>query len=386
MKKQNLLKLSLLVLVLLLTTLRPTSTFAATSSVTGGTNGPLCSSGGYFTPSSVTVASGDTITFSVPSNDPYAGGVQVNGFPQGSFVVPRGGSVTTQALSTSVSYQGTWPGDPGCIKGSGTVTVKAVSGSPPSSGSGSSSPSSSESTSVGSASSSPSSTSKSPATSTTTSTTSTSTAAPETVVADTITVAGKKVTPSEGQGLTINQSQSLVLSGTTVPNGKITLIIHSSPTTAVVQADSSGNWKYAVTGLQPGNHTIYATLTDPTNNQTSTQSKLLGFTMTAALVTGITHTPAAATKKGSSLLVSAAIAGAIVLVLAAAGFLVMKGRGRSKMAASASLPAGSPSTDTSPAQTAEPQMVISPTVPQGNMQQSVAPGESSVEEHKGSIV
>jgi len=108
--------------------------------------------------------------------------------------------------------------------------------------------------------------------------------------------------------------------------------------------------------------------------------------MTAALVTGITHTPAAATKKGSSLLVSAAIAGAIVLVLAAAGFLVMKGRGRSKMAASASLPAGSPSTDTSPAQTAEPQMVISPTVPQGNMQQSVAPGESSVEEHKGSIV
>ena len=334
MKKQNFLTLSLLVLVLL-AALQPAYTFAATTDVTGGTNGPLCNSGGYFTPSSITITSGDTITFSVPANDPYAGGVQVNGFPQGSFVVPRGGSTTTQILTTNVSYQGTWPGDPSCIKGSGTVTIQAASSpsSPSSSGSGSSSPSSG--TSSSSSSSAPS-TSKTTIKSTTTPATPTASTAttqpataPETVVANTIIVSGKKITPVEGQGVTINQSQPLALSGTTIPNGKITLTIHSHPTTATVQANFSGDWSYTVTGLEPGNHTIYATVTDPTTNQTSASSKLLAFTIAASPVTIVTHPTTTPMKKSSSLLLPI-IASLVVVLLLAGVVSVLKIRGKSK--------------------------------------------------------
>src|SRR6185437_7431571 len=100
----------------------PMSAQASNVAVVGGTYGSSCNSGGYFTPSHVTVNSGDTITFSVPSNDPYAGGLQVHGFPEGDFVIPRGGSHTTAALAASVNYSGSWPYS-GCPKGSGSVTV-----------------------------------------------------------------------------------------------------------------------------------------------------------------------------------------------------------------------------------------------------------------------
>jgi hypothetical protein len=390
MKKQNLLKLSLLALILSLATIRPASTFAATTNVTGGTNGPLCNSGGYFTPSSVTITSGDTITFSVPSNDPYAGGVQVNGFPQGSFVVPRGGSITTQALTANVSYKGTWPGAPSCIKGSGTITVQAPtapSTPPTTTTTPTTTSNSTPSTSTSSASS-----TKATATPTKTTPSTTTTPAtqiptsPETVVADTITVAGNKVTPAEGQGLTINRSQPLALSGTTVPNGKITLTIHSNPITATVQANSSGNWSYTVTGLQPGNHTIYATVTDPANNQTSTQSKLLAFTIAATPVASVTHASTATTKKSTSLLIPSIFAVVTLLILGAVGLLVTKNRKSRKAASSIVSPADQPSTDTLQTQAVKPQVPANFTTPQENVQQSVTSGEHPVEEQKDNTV
>lgn len=332
MKKQNLLKLSLIVSILSLAVMRPASTFAATTNVTGGTNGPLCNSGGYFTPSSVTVTSGDTITFSVPANDPYAGGVQINGFPQGGFVVPRGGSVTTQALTADVSYQGTWPNSPSCIKGSGSITVQTAAGS----GSGSTSGTSSGgSTSSGTTSSGASSSTSTPPTSSTKSTpkstssasttapaTAQSSATPETVVANTILVGGAKVTSI--QDLTIKPSQTLELSGTTVPNGKITLTIHSNPIIAAVQADANGNWSYTLTGLQPGNHTVYATVTDPNTNQTSASSKLLAFTVSSTPAAKITNTPTNTTKQASPKLLYVSIGVIVVLLLATAVLFILK--------------------------------------------------------------
>ena len=102
----------------------PLAAHAGNVSVVGGTNGPLCGSGGYFSPSQVTVASGDTITFSVPANDPYSGGLQIHGFPEGNFTVLPGSSHTTAALTAGVSYYGTWPSS-GCMKGSGSVTASA---------------------------------------------------------------------------------------------------------------------------------------------------------------------------------------------------------------------------------------------------------------------
>jgi hypothetical protein len=120
---------------------------AANVSIVGGTNGPACNSGCYFTPSSDTINSGDTVTISVPANDPYAGGLEIHGFPQGIFKVTPGGSMTTDPLTADVSYYGTWPSS-GCMKGSGTITVSTPVQPPPSSTGSSSKSNSSASTST----------------------------------------------------------------------------------------------------------------------------------------------------------------------------------------------------------------------------------------------
>lgn len=104
---------------------------AATTQITGGTNGAGCGSGGYFSPSSVTLTSGDTVTINVPADDPYTGGIEVHGFLEGTFVVARGGSHTTTSLTGNVSYYGTWPNEEFCMKGSGTITIKAPTPPPP---------------------------------------------------------------------------------------------------------------------------------------------------------------------------------------------------------------------------------------------------------------
>lgn len=104
--------------------LLPLAAKAANVQITGGSNGASCNSGGYFTPSAVSIGSGDTVTISVPSNDPYPAGIEVHGFPGGNFVVPQGGSHTTGAITGNVSFYATWPSS-GCMKGSGNVTVNA---------------------------------------------------------------------------------------------------------------------------------------------------------------------------------------------------------------------------------------------------------------------
>jgi hypothetical protein len=118
-----------LVVLSLILSFKIVPVYAANVSITGGTNGTSCSSGGYFTPSSVTINGGDTVTIAVPANDPYAGGLEIHGFPQGSFTVARGGSVTTNAITANVNYYGTWPSS-GCMKGSGTITVSAPTPAP----------------------------------------------------------------------------------------------------------------------------------------------------------------------------------------------------------------------------------------------------------------
>jgi hypothetical protein len=103
----------------------PLAADAANVSIVGGSYGAACNSGGYFTPSAVSLNSGDTLKISVPADDPYPAGMEVHGFPEGNFNIARGGSHTTAALTKNVSFYATWPSS-GCMKGSGTVTVKSA--------------------------------------------------------------------------------------------------------------------------------------------------------------------------------------------------------------------------------------------------------------------
>ncbi|HEX5448086.1 MAG TPA: carboxypeptidase-like regulatory domain-containing protein, partial [Candidatus Saccharimonadales bacterium] len=114
---------------------------------------------------------------------------------------------------------------------------------------------------------------------------------------------------------TIDQNQPLVLSGKTVPNGIVTLTIHSTPKTVTTTADKNGNWTYSVSGLAPGNHTIQASVKDPTTGKSSTPAQLLAFSVKAAPVAAVT-TVKTLPKTSSALPL---MIGLVVLVLLAGG-------------------------------------------------------------------
>lgn len=125
--------------------------------------------------------------------------------------------------------------------------------------------------------------------------------------------------------VTLAAGVPIVLSGKTIPNGIVTLTIHSTPKTATVTADANGDWTYTVdrNSLEPGNHTVYATVTDPTTKQTSAQSTLLSFKLTADKRSAATVAQVAAAKKSSKGRVIAV--GALLVILAAGvGYLIWR--------------------------------------------------------------
>lgn len=236
--KTNLVKLSGTFLGILLLCLVPYQYAAATDhAITGGTYGPTCNSGGYFTPSTLTINSGDTVTISVPSDDPYAGGMEVH-FSNGlDYIIGRGGSQTTAALTASVTYYGTWPSS-GCMKGSGSITVDQPA--PPPSGSGSS----------GSTSSSSSSSSSSSTTTTKPSTQATTTPSPST----TPTPAPQAATPTSSSSPAPGHDTGLSAATTTGPAPQIsnqspsfkTIAIYGSTSAALVVALVLGIWRFFI--------------------------------------------------------------------------------------------------------------------------------------------
>lgn len=92
-------------------------------------------------------------------------------------------------------------------------------------------------------------------------------------------------------------NKPLVLSGKTIPNGIVTLTIHSTPRTATVTADANGNWTYTVTGLESGQHHVEAAVTDPTTKLTSAPVTIAAFTLGPSNARNVAATGHAATSK-----------------------------------------------------------------------------------------
>lgn len=130
--------------------------------------------------------------------------------------------------------------------------------------------------------------------------------------------------------LVVQSTQPFVLSGKTIPNGIVTLTIHSTPRTATVTADANGNWSYTVTGLEAGEHHAYATVTDPTTKQTSPQTTLASFTVVAAASKAVTPvaTKAAATHRAGWVLPVMGVA--VLVALGAAGWMFWRKKQSSK--------------------------------------------------------
>lgn len=101
--------------------------------------------------------------------------------------------------------------------------------------------------------------------------------APETPKVATLEVSGQVITSTET--IELAATESLILKGTTVPNGIVKLYIFSTPREVTVTADASGNWSYEVKDLEAGSHHVEAEVTDPTTNKTSTRATLASFTV-----------------------------------------------------------------------------------------------------------
>lgn len=142
----------------------------------------------------------------------------------------------------------------------------------------------------------------------TTNPTTTTKPAPAAPKVDEVMVSGTKV--DTAKPITIAQDKPLALSGKTIPNGTVTLTIHSTPRTVTVKADKNGNWTYTVTDLEAGDHYVEAKVTDPTTKKTSAATKLLSFKVAAAAtpITTTTFTPAKSSGSSGAIIVIGSVA------------------------------------------------------------------------------
>lgn len=97
--------------------------YAANTDVTAKSANGECNGGGSFDPQTVTITSGDTITFKVPATEAHGLKIQGDNFPEGEFTVEVGKSYTTKPLTQDVDYYAVWSDKPECIKGNGSIVV-----------------------------------------------------------------------------------------------------------------------------------------------------------------------------------------------------------------------------------------------------------------------
>jgi len=143
---------------------------------------------------------------------------------------------------------------------------------------------------------------------------------PAPVKTDTLEVAGQVIDATKS--ITLQASQPLVLSGTTVPNGVVTLVIHSTPRTVTVTADANGRWSYTIKDLPAGTHHVTATVTDPTTKLTSPEATLAAFTVQPAKTVSNTANSAVAHKHPVKTPVVTVLLA--IIVLAALGYFFFR--------------------------------------------------------------
>jgi hypothetical protein len=280
---------------------------AVTHNITIKSKGAGCSDGATFTPSnSISVNAGDSITFTVPQDDPYAGGVEIHNFPGGDFTVARGSSQPTPALLVDVpNYIVTWPSS-GCTKGNGVITViqpqtpVAVPVAPPP-----------PPPPVVPAALPPPPPNK----------------PPEVLKLDQVKVESDKIDITKS--VSIDRSKPITISGYTIANGVINLTIHSTVRTEMARANSEGFWSFTIENLEPGDHTVEASVTDLSTRLTSENTTLFKFAVTGdeTAAEGAQNSSVAANiAKKSTKNLTPLIAGAVFLALlvTAGGFWFKK--------------------------------------------------------------
>jgi hypothetical protein len=304
MKKITVLVLAIVLLVSSVAIYRPAR--AETHEIKAKSGGLNCGDGGSFDPSIITINAGDSITFKVPSDDPYPAGLEIHGFPGGNFTILPGGSHITPALLVDVpNYYATWPSTT-CKKGTGNIIVKqpetpvAVPTAPPP---------------------------PPPPVVPTALPPPPPNMPPEVLKLDQAKIDDTKIDVTKP--ISIDRSKPLTISGYTIANGVINLTIHSTVRTELARANSEGFWSFTIENLEPGSHTVEASVTDLATRLTSENTTILKFAVTGDASSSVaahnTFSVPNASKKGSNIIVPAIIIALVILAaVAAAGFWKLK--------------------------------------------------------------
>lgn len=128
--------------------------------------------------------------------------------------------------------------------------------------------------------------------------------------------------PVEGDKPIFKDSEPIVLSGTTVPNGEVKLYIFSEPQEATVTADENGVWTYTIDSIEPGDHRVEVEVTDPATGETSERAEVLAFSVAQAeaeIDEEAVATVADEPVKDDSPLLPLVLAAVLVLALGAGG-------------------------------------------------------------------
>ncbi|HET7060117.1 MAG TPA: hypothetical protein VFH99_02265 [Candidatus Saccharimonadales bacterium] len=157
-------------------------------------------------------------------------------------------------------------------------------------------------------------------------------------------------TVSTAKPVVVKVGQPLTLSGKTVANGIVTLYIHSKERTVTTKADKDGIWKYTISQLPVGSHSIEAQVMDPKTKQQSAKTSLLNFAIKPSKSAATTK-PIKNNFSPWSMIIFPAILAAAILT---AAFFGWRRYGRKKPAdaslgADAAIPAPEPSTPEPPA-------------------------------------
>ncbi|OGL30442.1 hypothetical protein A3F37_01025 [Candidatus Saccharibacteria bacterium RIFCSPHIGHO2_12_FULL_41_12] len=131
---------------------------------------------------------------------------------------------------------------------------------------------------------------------------------------------------------TTTQDKPIVFTGTTIPNGIVTIYVYSQPKKFSVTADAQGKWTLSVIGLPVGNHHAEAEVTDPTTKKTSSKIEILKFAVKEAEKTQDKVASTTAAKRSNGLIKLIIIVGVLGVgaVLATAYIFIKKKRQQSR--------------------------------------------------------
>lgn len=100
---------------------------------------------------------------------------------------------------------------------------------------------------------------------------------PATPTAQLLDTDGNELAQTDDGLLLVPEDTSAIITGTSIPLGRISLYFSDGRDTISIEADEQGEWKHMLSSLAVGTYTVEAEATDPKTSLTSDRSRILAF-------------------------------------------------------------------------------------------------------------